>query len=288
MAKLYVTPDPGDIDLVRSGTDDPLSMPPRGRAAAILTVAAVLLLAVVGGYLYVRRASAPASTEQARPAASAPAQLQRTEQMALPPLDQSDALVRELVARLSSHPTVAAWLTTDGLIMNFVVVTTKIAEGQTPSGELKAVGPVGAFLIRKSQTSVHIDPASYRRYDRYAEAVAAIDARGAARLYETLKPRVIEAHRRFGTAEGEADRTLERAIVELLRVPVVEGDIALEPQGIGYAFADPRLEQLSAAQKQLLRMGPDNVRKIQAKLREIAPHLGIVESRLPGSSGTSS
>lgn len=285
---MYVTRDPGDIDLVRSGADDPLSLPPRGRAAAIIAVVAVLVAGAVGGYLYWRRASAPASTGQAAPAASVPAQAQSGEQIALPPLDESDALVRELVARLSSHPTVAAWLTTDGLIMNFVVVTTKIAEGQTPSGELKAVGPVGSFRIRKSQNSVYMDPASYRRYDRYAEAVAAIDARGAARLYETLKPRVIEAHRRFGTPEGEADRTLERAIVELLRVPVVEGDIALEPQGVGYAFADPRLEQLSPAQKQLLRMGPENVQKIQAKLREIAPHLGIMESRLPGPTRTSS
>jgi hypothetical protein len=137
------------------------------------------------------------------------------------------------------------------------------------------VGPVPAFSIRKSRDRIYIDPSSYRRYDRYAEAVGALDARGTARLYETLKPRVIEAHRRFGTADSEAERTLERSIIELLRVPVVEGDVALEQQGIGYAFADPRLEELSPAQKQLLRMGPENVRTIQGKLREIATQLGI-------------
>ena len=61
----------------------------------------------------------------------------------------------------------------------------------------------------------------------------------------------------------------------------MEEDVALRPGGIGYAYVDPRLESLSAAQKQLLRMGPENVRTIQAKLREIALALGIPDSRLP-------
>jgi hypothetical protein len=275
MQKAFVTEDPADVDLLRTGSEDPGGIPHRGgRVAAVLTIAAVLLLGIAGGYLYLRRGSTPSSaSDQAKPAAAQPQPA--PEQITLPPLDASDALVRELVARLSSHPTVAAWLTTDGLIMNFVVVTTRIAEGQTPAGELKVVGPVPPFAVRKARNRVYIDPSGYRRYDRFAEAVGALDARGAARLYETLKPRVIEAHRRFGTADRDADRTLERAIIELLRVPVVEGDVALELQGIGYAFADPRLEELSPAQKQLLRMGPENVRTIQGKLREIATQLSM-------------
>ena len=73
---------------------------------------------------------------------------------------------------------------------------------------------------------------------------------------------------------------MERAIVELLRTPVLEGEVELEPKGIVYTFADPKLEELTAAQKQFLRMGPQNVRTIQAKLREIADYLGIPASRL--------
>ena len=89
-----------------------------------------------------------------------------------------------------------------------------------------------------------------------------------------------EADRNFG-GTGNFDAELERAIVELLKVPVVEGDVPLRMAGIGYAFADPRLEALSPPQKQLLRMGPENVRAIQGKLREIAAALGIPDSRLP-------
>jgi hypothetical protein len=69
--------------------------------------------------------------------------------------------------------------------------------------------------------------------------------------------------------------------VELLRVPVVQGAVELAPHGIVYAFVDPKLEERSAAQKHLLRMGPQNVQQVQGKLREIAGYLAIPESRLP-------
>jgi hypothetical protein len=169
---------------------------------------------------------------------------------------------------------VASWLTTDRLISNFVVVTSKIADGQSPAGELKAIGPVPPFKVRSVKGTLSIDPSSYHRYDRYAQAVSALDAQGAARLYETLKPRINEADRNFG-GSGQFDAEMQRAIDELLKVPVVEGEVAVRMSGIGYAYADPRLEGLSPPQKQLLRMGPENVKVIQAKLREIASFLQL-------------
>ena len=125
------------------------------------------------------------------------------------------------------------------------------------------------FKARTARGTLSIDPSSYHRYDRYAQAVSALDARGTVRLYETLKPRINEADKNFG-GSGEFNGELERAIVELLKVPVVEGPVELKMSGIVYAYADPRLEGLSPPQKQLLRMGPENVRTIQTKLREIA------------------
>ena len=100
-------------------------------------------------------------------------------------------------------------------------------------------------------------------------------------MFGTLKPRIAEAYGRLGPSDGDFDRVLERAIFELLSVPFVEGEVALEPHGAVYAFADPRLQTMSAAQKQLFRMGPQNVLLVQGKLRDIAFHLGIPESRLP-------
>lgn len=280
-----MTDHPGDVDLDRATPAEPHGPPPRKRPPLAPFIAVgVLLVALGAAYMFLRRApsepSVPAAVSQ--PAAEPPArQGEPGEQIVLPPLDDTDALVRQLVDRLSSHPTVAAWLTTDGLILNFVVVTSRIANGQTPVAELRSLGPTPPFRIRRSGDDRFVDPSSYRRYDRHAAAVSSLDARGTARLYATLKPRIDEAYGRLGYRNADFDPVLERAIVELLNVPVVEGDIELVPHGTVYGFADDRLQAMSAAQKQLFRMGPQNVRTIQGKLREIASSLGIPESRLP-------
>jgi hypothetical protein len=53
------------------------------------------------------------------------------EALELPTLGASDALVRELVEALSSHPTLASWLVSDDLVRWFVVVD--VARGLSPS-----------------------------------------------------------------------------------------------------------------------------------------------------------
>ena len=78
------------------------------------------------------------------------------------------------------------------------------------------------------------------------------------------------------------DAALEGALVKLLSTPVPDDPIEVRASGGVYAYANPQLEQLSSAQKLLIRTGPANARKIQARLREIALALGIPASRLPG------
>jgi Protein of unknown function (DUF3014) len=199
----------------------------------------------------------------------------------VPALDESDSLVRELVGKLSSHPGVAAWLATDGLVRNFTVVVANIAEGGTPAGHLRSLAPSGSFRIIERNEEQFIDPRSYARYDRIADAVASIDAAGSARLYSTLKPRIEEAYSDLGLKEASFDRALERAIVSLLATPIPDGPVDVTPRGIVYGYADPDIESATAAQKHLLRMGPRNARMIQQKLREIALALGIAAERLP-------
>lgn len=199
----------------------------------------------------------------------------------LPPLDASDELVRQLVSALTSHPVAAAWLATDGLIRNFTVVVENIAAGQTPSGRLRVLKPAQPFAVVEARGGeVVIDPKSYARYDGIAAATASVDADGAAKLYSTLKPRIEEAYQELGGTDS-FDAVLERALVRLLETPAVAGEIALMPDGGIYKYNDPRIEGLTQAQKQLVRMGAQNVRTIQRKLRQIAIALGIPKERLP-------
>jgi hypothetical protein len=257
--------------------------PERGRAGWRIAVAVFVLLAVgAAGYLLLWRRAQPAPEEvrvhtdqpvsqssPAKPVAEPGAAID------LPPLDQSDPVVRDLVSRLSSHPAVAAWLTTDQLVRNFAVVVLNISNGRTPSKFLARLRPAEKFQAREEGSGLWIDPRSYRRYDGYADAVASLDARGVAQLYATLKPRIQDAYRELGYPDGNFDAVLERAIVELLKTPAIDGNVALVSRSVAYEFADPRLQAMSSAQRQFLRMGPRNIRLIQSKLREIAPLAGL-------------
>lgn len=248
-------------------------------------VAGVLSGALLGLW-YLGRAQPPATNEavgvsetvvDAKPTRTG---AEPGEPIELPPLDESDAVVRMLVSRLSSHPQVASWLATDNLLRNIAVVIDNLARGETPARRLRALRPGGSFAVRGSGANVSLDPASYRRYDSLAAAVDSVDARGAARFYATVKPRLVEAYQELG-AEDDVDGAVQRAIVTLLQTPIVEGDIPLRAVSVSYAFADPELEGLTKAQRQFLRMGPGNMRTVKAKLREVAAYLGMPESSLP-------
>jgi Protein of unknown function (DUF3014) len=215
-------------------------------------------------------AAAPATRPLGEPADTIP----------LPPLDETDAL-RQLVSALSSHPTVAAWLATDDLLRSFTVAVDNIADGVTPARRLSVLRPAGGFRVIDTDDDLSIDPRSYQRYAPLAGAIDSLDAEGTARLYSTLKPRIEDAYAELGR-DRSFDVALERAFVAMLQTPALDGEVRLVPaRAVLYAFENSRVEGLTAAQKQLARMGPGNVRVIQGKLRQIALALGIPSERLP-------
>jgi hypothetical protein len=279
------TPDASDVELVRPPDMLGGEPPPRRAALWWMVVAGTAIVTAVGAYIVTSRRAAPPAATAARTATNAASDRPlgyNADRIDLPPLDQTDPLVRNLVKQISSHPSVAAWLTSDRLIRNFVAVVANVAEGPTPVVHLRVLRPAAGFKVNERGARTVIDPRSYERYDAFAAAAASIDPAGAARLYATLKPRLEEAHRDLGS-NASLDRTLEQAIVALLKTPVVADPIVVRPEGgTGYAFTDPALEALTPAQKQLLRTGSANVQKIQASLRAIALALGIPAERLPG------
>lgn len=275
-----------DYELRRTGDESSSQLPSQPPSLGVWIAIAMLIVAAAAAIYVVfgrQPSSAPTSATAGAPgtapkAASTPPLGAIGEQIALPPLDETDPLVRRLVRTLSSNPTIATWLASDGLIRNFVVVVANIADGATPTKHLRRLSPSAPFRSVQRGGSESVDPQSYRRYDVFADALSSIDPADAARLYGTLKPRIEDAAAELGYPGHQFDAVLERAIVALLRTPIVNQPVLLKPKGIGYAYADDRLESLSGAQKQLLRMGPENVQRVQARLREIALALGISPS----------
>ena len=210
------------------------------------------------------------------------AELETPPEVELPPLEESDEWMRQVVAQLSTHPALARWLVVDELIRRFTVVVDNVAEGVSPRVHVPFLTPAESFKSHEAGGRFQIDPDSYKRYDNLVAVVESLDVRGTAELYRSVKPLIQTAYEDLGYPGRDFDDTLARAIRRVLETPVVSGEIALRPKVSSYAFEDPELESLSEAQKHLLRLGPSNLRRIKATVRELAVAVGIPSEGLGG------
>ncbi len=192
--------------------------------------------------------------------------------------DADNALVRAAAARLSAHPTFAAYLVHDRLLRRFVAAVDAVAGGYSPRDDVEFMRPERPFLVREEGGALVIAASSFHRYDTVAEIVQSIDVAGAVALYRRFEPRLEEIYAEIGWASDTFDARFRAAVEHLLQGAVVEtGPIEVEQRAIVYAYADDRLEHLSDAQKQLLRMGPENVRRVAATLGEVRRVMGWPE-----------
>jgi len=185
-------------------------------------------------------------------------------------LNTSDKIVGDLVSQLSANPKLAAWMANEDLVRRFVAAVDNVAAGTSPRQHVDFLRPSKPFQVISRRGGLYVDPASYHRYDLAAEVFASLDTDGVAALYRELQPLIEEAYREISPPGAVFEDRLVAAIDQLLAVRVPTGQIQLEERTVTtYKYADDALEALSGAQKHFLRMGPDNVAKVQAKLRQI-------------------
>lgn len=242
---------------------------------------AVALVAALGGILFVLRpgslskpAEKPADLAPRPPSPPAASAVTPPEPAVdLPTLAESDAFVRDLAKNLSTHPQLATWLAPQGLIRTLTVSVQNVAEGRSPAPFLRFLVPSPRFGAIQKAGRLVADPKSYAAYDDFADGIAALDAAECARVHDLLLPLFGAAYAELGYPSADFPKALARAFDTLRETPVPDGEIALRKGRVFLEFADPRLEALNFAQKQLIRMGPRNLRLILDKVGEIAAAL---------------
>lgn len=194
------------------------------------------------------------------------------EPLDLPALSASDEAVRRLLATLSAHPEWARWLVTDDLIRRFVGVVVDLAGSFHPAEHVPFLRPEAAFTVSAEGSRTVMSEASMRRYDLHVAVLQSLDVEGSIRLYRQLRPLIDEAYADLGVP-GDFDDALTLAFrnVREVRLPP-EPWTLVQDEGV-WLFSDPEIEGLRGAAKGLLRMGPDNARRVQERL-------GLFERRL--------
>lgn len=235
----------------------------------IAVVAGILIVVIGGGIWWFSRSASPSNTSpKVVTGTEAPIDAGKAAApVVLPPLGQMDAFLRPMLQALSSRPELAAWLATDDLVRQMAMAIDQAAAGDSPARDLKVLKPAGAFTASKRGTRSTIDPASYKRYDGLVQTLTSMDATKVAGIYKTIRPRLNEAYQQAGNPGGNVESALLKTLDILLDTPTVKDPIEVVGSGGQWAFTNNDLEALLPTQKQMLRMGPENVEKLLAWLK---------------------
>lgn len=184
-------------------------------------------------------------------------------QPVLPTLAESDPMVREHLAAAG----VGAELDKLDQQQNLIQQGTALIEGFSRGLVVRKLLPIdppkGIFSVELQGEQLYMNPAGYARYDGYAEAIESLDSVALVNNFHTMRPLYEQAYGQLGLDPGDFDNAVVRVLDRILATPEIEDPIALSRRSVMYQYADPQLEQLTALQKQLLRMGPDNIRRIK-------------------------
>lgn len=245
----------------------PPPAPPRTR---LLGPAVIALLLLVPALFLWRVAQVRSGDEVTVPVALEPTrEAVPVAQEQHPPLEEGDALLQRLVAGWSKDPRLQQLS-----LRHLVAAVELVAAGESPKPALPFLSISGAFTVREEGRAGRerrfMTKASFARYDPMGKLVGSIDAAAAGAAYAQLRPYCLTAFAELGRPGKRLDDQLTLALRRLIDVRVPEGEVELVPKGAVYAFADPTLEGLSAAEKQVLRMGPSNARVLQRQLAEFA------------------
>jgi len=192
-------------------------------------------------------------------------------------LQDSDGPVREMTADVSDHPQYALWLKNNHLIRKLTAVVDNIAGGVSPRAHLTFMSPAGKFEAAKKGALLVVDERSFIRYQSVVMVLVSMETEKLTAYYKKLLPLLNEAYSELGYPDKTFSQALAEAFDVILETPLPAGDLELVEKVTTYGFADPMLEGLNDAQKHLLRMGPQNARKIKQMIRDFSAALKAEE-----------
>lgn len=184
----------------------------------------------------------------------------------LPELDSSDNAVR--LALTNAAPDLAPWLATDALIRKFTVLANDFSQGLRIQQHINFIKLAQPFSVIEDNTGVFIASTSYERYNALVQALDSGNIGALVTTYQTFKPLLQQVFAEFSYPDSyNLDAMINKAAEQILTAPIIEGPIPLVKHALRYQFADPQLEALNPVHKQMLRMGADNTRLMQNKIR---------------------
>lgn len=182
---------------------------------------------------------------------------------ALPKLDNSDDFIRERLLLINDKKEFSRWIKTDDLLRRTASYADGLSNGVLLSKIFPLTAPEGKFATHSSDGSIWLNAGNYERYDRSINTITSLPMDSMAKMFHFARPLLEDAFSEMGYNPRQMDGIILQAIDVILATPIVAEPIRLSRDSVVYKFADPALESLLPLQKQLLRTGPENTKRIQ-------------------------
>jgi hypothetical protein len=195
---------------------------------------------------------------------------QNPEQTAsLPPLAESDASFTDALTSLFSAQAVEQFLSPQSVVSHIVVTVDNLPRKKVAE-RLKPIKPIaGQFAVSGADDALVLSESNYARYQPFVQLVGTADMEQVATTYFKYYPLFQQSYTDLGYPNGYFNNRLVEVIDHLLATPDVAGPVKLTQPGVMYEFADAKLENLSAGQKTMIRVGKANAAVLKTKLREL-------------------
>jgi DUF3014 family protein len=185
----------------------------------------------------------------------------------LPELNSSDSTVQDSLVGALGRSLEKVLVPKD--IVRHAVVTIDNLPRKKVAVQLLPIKPIGGELAVAPGGEPTLSADNAQRYAAVMTVVKNADVGQVMSVYRHFYPLFQQAYVDLGYPDGYFNDRLVEVIDHLLATPEVTGPIKLTQPSVFYQFADPSLEERSAGQKLLIRLGPENAAIVKDKLRAL-------------------
>ena len=191
----------------------------------------------------------------------------KIKQPSLPNLDASDQFIRDRLVLLSEKRDLTVWLTTDDILRRSASYLDGLARGVILSNIFPLSSPEGGFSTHRDEQTIWLNAGNYERYDNTVSVISSLDMDMAAQIFHLTRPLLEGAFSELGYRPRQMDGIILTALDQIMSTPVIFEPIQLSRDSVNFKFFDSKLESLTPLQKQLVRAGPENTRRLQKQAK---------------------
>ncbi len=192
---------------------------------------------------------------------------------ALPPVDRSDGPILEALIGNFKADGLAGFINMQDYVKRLVITVDNLPRELVPSQMTMVQRIPGLLDVDEAGEVVTLSQRNFARYDAFVSFADSLDPRLLVSLYLRFYPLLDQTYKEIGHPTARLHERVIVAIDDMLAAPTPKGPIELDQPKILYRFADPALQKLSAGQKIMIRIGPENAQQLKQVLRRLRREL---------------